>query len=384
MKILQLFLILSSLFFIIIKGDCINSQYSDYIFNLNGHNINWPCQSTKNIYLQTKLYIPKNVVATRAQVQKNIAYIIMTRFRNGIPITLGQAKLKKGDCFPKISPYPTLDMQEEGNCTALQSAVDLYLDSSGILWVLDSGRVEILMKAIDHCPPKIIGINTLTGKVIHNINLNKLLVPKSKLQFVVAENSPSGEPFLYIADLLGAIIVYNVNEKKGYRVVLPDTITNGVNTEALFITLAYSQNRSVISNYQDNSLYFTYLSSTQLYAIQTNLLRNASSKGTIIDVGKKPNNLPMILLGSNKLDKLYLRYKGLNDIYQYDVTTCFKNENLKEIYIGGDCRFAIQAIAGAGNFIWTIESNFKDYTNDTTGCYGASVVLQPIYRESLK
>ena len=108
-------------------ADCSNS-YPEYNFNLGGHNLKWPCESTKNIYTQTGRYVPRHVIPTRGQISKELLLVAMPRLKSGIPFTLGQVILKKGECQSPISPFPSWPTQEEGNCQALQSVVDLALD----------------------------------------------------------------------------------------------------------------------------------------------------------------------------------------------------------------------------------------------------------------
>lgn len=73
---------------------------------------------------------------------------VVFRFRNGVPATLATTCLLANTCDAQMTPYPCLAVQEEGKCGDLQNAVDLFLDSQDVLWVLDTGVVETL----DCCP----------------------------------------------------------------------------------------------------------------------------------------------------------------------------------------------------------------------------------------
>ena len=111
-----------------ISGSCDQSRLNDLTFQLSGGSMKWPCQSTRNIYIQTQRYIPKNVIITRTQIYRDSAFVAMPRLKQGVPITLGKVSLRKGTCVAEVEPFPCWSLQEEGNCQALQSAVDLYLD----------------------------------------------------------------------------------------------------------------------------------------------------------------------------------------------------------------------------------------------------------------
>lgn len=132
---------------------------------LSGLSLNWPCQSTKNIYETSGRYITRNVIATRAQIYEDQAILALPRYKPGVPFTLGVLSMKSQSCEPKVAPFPCWAIQEEGNCQALQSAVDIVLDVQDILWVLDVGIVNTLEQPVRRCPPKVVGVNAKSGKV---------------------------------------------------------------------------------------------------------------------------------------------------------------------------------------------------------------------------
>lgn len=133
---------------------------------LSGYSLSWPCQSTRNIYETSGRYIAKNVISTRSQIYKDQVILAMPRYKPGVPFTLGVVSLESTDCSPKVAPFPCWAIQEEGNCQALQSAVDIVLDKQDILWVLDVGIVNSLEQPVRRCPPKVVGIDAKSGKVL--------------------------------------------------------------------------------------------------------------------------------------------------------------------------------------------------------------------------
>lgn len=116
-----------------ITAFCNRNLLQDLTFQLSGNSLEWPDSSTKNIYIQTGRYVPKSVIMTRTQIHRDEAFVVMPRLKSGVPMTLGKVSLKKGNCATTIVPYPCWSLQEEGNCEALQSAVDLFLDSQVII-----------------------------------------------------------------------------------------------------------------------------------------------------------------------------------------------------------------------------------------------------------
>lgn len=343
-------------------------------YSLNGARLTWPCQSTRNIFMQSGRYRSDHVIATRTQMSKDRVFLVMPRYKPGVPITLGTMSLKGQKCHPSVAPFPCWSMQEEGNCDAIQSAVDLYLDGNDILWVLDVGVCNTLEQPVRRCPPKVVGIDIHTGKVIKVVDLSGLVTSKSRLQYLVVDYTTEGGAFVYVCDAATrAILVYDIEQNQGYRVVLPKAVTSGcTHRDVLYMTLIYKESGNV--------LYFTYLSSPRLFSIETANLRKGQCSGAVVDVGPKPENKGIVLLGSDDGKFLFWRFKGESDIYMYDTDKCFKMENSELVQKGGDCRLATQVMSGYQDLMWVIESNFHDYIANNVGCVGASVQLHPLVK----
>ncbi|KAH8349947.1 hypothetical protein KR084_010052 [Drosophila pseudotakahashii] len=352
---------------------CDKNPLSELTFQLSGSSLHWPCESTKNIYVQSGRYVPRNVIVTRAQLQRDSAFVALPRYKQGVPFTLGKVNLKKGECLTKIAPYPCWAIQEEGNCQALQSVVDIAVDQNGLLWALDVGIVNTLEQPIRRCSPKIVAINTANNKVVKSIDLSDLVTSESRLQFIVVDYSKDNKPFVYVADAgARSILVYDITGNKSYRIVLPKA--TAPTSDVLYVALTSKPDGT-------STLFFSYLSSPRLYSIKGEYLRVGQGAGSIIDVGPKPYGKQAVLLGADGGTSLFFRYKGENDIYLWDSETCFKAANLQEVQRGGDCRLSTQVLPGHKRFMWALESNFHDFISDRTGCNGASIVLHPVVRE---
>lgn len=155
---------------------------------------------------------------------------------------------------------------------------------------------------------------------------------------------------------------------------MPGAVTAGCSTpDVLYIAL--------IRKAQGNVLYFTYLGSPRLFSIKADHLRRGQGSGAVVDVGIKPQGIPIVLLGTDNGAGLFIRNKGESDIYLWNTETCFKSSNFLEVQKGGECRLATQVIPGFRRYMWTIESNFHDFIANKVGCNGASVALHPVVRE---
>ncbi|XP_076246326.1 L-dopachrome tautomerase yellow-g [Calliopsis andreniformis] len=368
---------LSIILCLAISANYISTSYGeqslqDLSFTLSGYSLQWPCQSTRNIYETSGRYIAKNVIGTRAQIYKDQVILALPRYKPGVPFTLGAVSLTSTDCAPKVAPFPCWAIQEEGNCQALQSAVDIVLDMQDILWVLDVGIVNTLEQPVRRCPPKVVGIDVKSGKVVKVIDLSTLVDPmSSRLQYMAIDYAEDGQVYVYVSDAgTRAIIVYNVTADSGYRVVLPPAVTCGTQKrDALYLAL-------VRKSYGAQVLYLTYLGSNKMFAIKVANLRSGNPNGSVVEIGRKTNKI--VILGTDNGDSIFFRNKGEADVYMWNTNTPFTSNNFLLVQKGNDCRLPTEVIPGYKKLMWVIESNFQDYLENAVSCSGASVSIHPL------
>lgn len=249
-----------------------------------GGHFEWPCPSTKSLFKTSGKYISKNVIATRAQIRGDEIFLALPRYKSGVPATLARTSFKHGSCQTTLVPFPCWSMQEEGNCQALQSVVDIVLDNNDILWALDVGIVNTLETPVRKCPPKIVAFSARTGKVLKVIHLDGLITHSSRLQYLAVDYSSDSRCFIYVSDAATrAIIVYDVQASKGFRVMLPKAVSQGApRRDVLYLALVRKSCGSTV-------LYFSYLSSKHLFSIKTEYLQNGNAQGRV--TGKYLNNI---------------------------------------------------------------------------------------------
>lgn len=128
-------------------------------YALNGQNVERPRANAGR-------YPAENIIATRVQVWDDRAFVLMPRFRSGVPFTVSMVRLDcQNRCWPILSPYPFWSLHDESDSTAIQNPVDMHLDPTGIIWVLDTGQVNATEQPIRRIQPKIIAIDVQTNKV---------------------------------------------------------------------------------------------------------------------------------------------------------------------------------------------------------------------------
>lgn len=241
-----------------------------------GASFDWPCSSTKSLYKSSGKYISKNVIATRAQIVGDDVFVALPRYKSGVPATLAKTNFKKGQCSAVLKPFPCWASQEEGNCQSLQSVVDIVVDKNDIVWALDVGVVNTLESPVRKCPPKVVAMSAKTGKVLKIISLDELVVATSRLQYLVVDYATDNRCFVYISDAAQrSIIVYDVQASRGFRVILPKAVTAGCpKRDVLYLALARKSCGTSV-------LYFTYLSSPNLFLIKTEFLRSGNAQGRV-------------------------------------------------------------------------------------------------------
>ncbi|XP_070507846.1 protein yellow [Chironomus tepperi] len=329
----------------------------------SGAEFSWPCGTTKALLKNSGKFIPKNIIATRAQISRDNVFFAMPRYRKGVPATLVKTKLKRGACSVSFEPFPCWTMQEEGKCSALQSVVDIVLDGSDILWALDTGVVGTLEDdPVQYCPPKILAFNVKNGKLSKTITFDGLINKNSRLQYLAVDYGRDGRPFVYVSDAAArAIIVYDVQASRGYRVMLPKAVSEGCGKkDVLYLTLTRKSCGT-------STLFFTYLCSKKLFSIQTDYLRDGRTNGKIEDVGSKLEK--MVIIGTDNGCAIFFRHEGHPEVYRWDTNTPFQQANFKPVYRSDSCQLATHAVADYRHSrMRVLESNFPDYIQGKVGC----------------
>ncbi|XP_022205647.1 major royal jelly protein 3 isoform X2 [Nilaparvata lugens] len=324
----------------------------------------WPTLDTQAIYRRTGQFNPRHCIATRLQIAKDDAFMVLPRYKCGVPATLVRTCLKQRSCQAMLEPFPCWKMQEEDSCESLTNAVDLCLDIHDTLWVLDIGIVNTLEQPVRKSNPRVLGFNTKTGQVIRVVDLDGLTSATSRLQYLVVDFSADGNCFLYISDAAAkAIIVYDLAADKGFRVVLPKIVTAGCNSkrDVLYLALARKCDGS-------SSLYFTYLSGQRMFSIDTQYLQCGDPQAKVDDCGPKPGRL--IILGTDNGAAIFFRYEGLGDVYRWDANTCFHSNNFVAVH--RTCESCLLATHVAADYrrdqMRLLESNFPDFLKGCVGC----------------
>jgi hypothetical protein len=121
-----------------------------------------------------------------------------------------------------------------------------------------------------------------------------------------------------------AIILYDVAYGKGYRAVLPKSVTHGFSRrDVLYLALVRKPCGTTVPM-------FTYPSSKRLFSIETEHLWRGSFAGRVQDLGPKP--VKLVFVGTDSGSALFFRLEGDGSIYRWDTTAAFQQENVLLVY----------------------------------------------------
>jgi len=139
------------------------------IYEWNQLDFLWPDDSSKARFLDSSQFIPENTTISGVKVWGDRLYVTLPRWRRGVPVTLASIPLPKPGNYrnpsPKLEPFPSWEMQQVGNCSALQNVQNVEIDpTNGYMWVIDTGSIDTLSQRPDkRCPPKIVVFDLISA-----------------------------------------------------------------------------------------------------------------------------------------------------------------------------------------------------------------------------
>jgi len=146
-----------------------SSEVFAVIYEWNKLDFLWPDDSYKARVLDSSQFIPENTTISGVKVWGDRLYVTLPRWRRGVPATLASVPIPKPGNYhnpsPKLEPFPSWEMQQVGNCSALQNVQNIEIDpTNGYMWVIDSGRTDTLSQRPENrCPPKIVVFDLISA-----------------------------------------------------------------------------------------------------------------------------------------------------------------------------------------------------------------------------
>lgn len=232
-------------------------------------------------------------------------YLSVPRWAPGIPATLNMVVINEGK--PVLAPFPSWAMNKEGDPAALQSVLGYEIDEKGVMWILDQGHVNGAPSKDGS--QKLVAWDLNSHSLVESVKIPSTIASydDSFLNDLVVDNKNG---YIYIADsgifsepLHGGIIVYNMKTKQFRRVL--DRHASVQDVPAYWFSIRGKKvwgdrpmrtgADGIALSADRNTLYWCPLTSRELYAINTNLLRDftvslADIDRNVIDLGSKGTN----------------------------------------------------------------------------------------------
>ncbi|XP_071448647.1 major royal jelly protein 1-like [Hetaerina americana] len=280
----------------------------------------WPTEESRDEARINGTFIPKNNIIISAKTWGDRMYITVPRWLPGVPSTLNWVPYNVSELStdgeplsPPLNPFPSWEMQEVGNCSALQFVQSMEIDPLGRMWVLDVGRRNIFSGSPDNsCPPKLVLLDLQhDNRVLHTFTFPDDVVSHTNnfINDLVIDVSDGGEGYdwyAYISDPQtgqdngGGIVVYHLGTDRAWRV----SDWASMNYESGEASEVYIEGeRSVLRMNVDgiglsplaegaDKLFYAPLGSFNLYYLPTAILRNQSAESldvtrAVVDLGPR-------------------------------------------------------------------------------------------------
>jgi hypothetical protein len=347
----------------------------------------YPSESAKQNAIQQGLFIPQNCVILDSDYYfspvTSVKRIFVTTpaFRTGIPATLSEVTRERSGDTVLLSPFPNGEAQN--TCEGLTCVYRIHIDKCGLLWVVDTGRVETFDNPRRVCRPKL---------VIYDLNNNDNILARyefpdgtindrSNLITIVTESyqNDCSDSVAYIADVNGyGLVVFDLARQYSWRVEynffypFPHMGTMTVNGQTFDLMdgvfgLALSPPTD-----PHRKLYFHALASIRESWVSTSFLKNTTVNTNPIYVRQEFHISDDVREGQTSLEVMtddgILIYGVLpkSAISCWNSATPFKKENLHMIYEDPENLQFISGMKLKGNQLLITTSRLQNYINGIT------------------
>ncbi|CAG0881319.1 unnamed protein product [Darwinula stevensoni] len=302
---------------------------AEVVYSWKFVNYSWPSDEHEKAALKREEYIPRNCLLSGIKVFKGDVYVTTSRWRHGVPAAL--SKVVGG----KLAPYPSWEMQEIGNCSALQFIQSMEIDPMGRMWILDAGNAVNHSQGRNHplrasCPSKLVVWDLMENRSVHVHEFHHYVAPNDSFlnDLVLDLSGGMDDIYAYITDSRkSAIIVYSFREDSSWKAQ-----HKSMNADPKAKYIFISGEKYIASTSVDGialsplterhpRVYYCPLSSLHLFSIPTDVLKNQALATShlgphVKDHGPKPSQTDGIIMSSN--GRLYFGSLSENAIYEWE------------------------------------------------------------------
>ena len=276
-------------------------------FQWNYVNYTWPSEEAYAKAEKDESYMEENNVISGIKLWKDQMYLTIPRWKNGVPVTLAVTPSTpvNSETAPKLEPYPNWDMQKIGDCKAFQFVQAVEIDPKGRMWVLDTGRsATMTLEAKAACAPRLVILDLESrGAVLRSYAFPADVASPDTaiLNDIVLDHEDGGLAYITDADeKKPGIIVFSLANGTSWKVSHESMFAKadavGFIVEQTRVTQARNVDGVALSPASvqgERTLYYTPLSSFNIFAVSTRVLRDEALRANI----NKPGNTDIRVLG---------------------------------------------------------------------------------------
>lgn len=138
------------------------------VYNWSQFDFNFPNANARQQAIQSGTFVSTNASAPASiEASGNRVFITLPRWKNGVPATLSTVPFPSDNPSPLLTPYPSWEMNRQGNCAGLTSVYRVKADECSRLWVLDTGTVNAFESADNICPFKVVAFDLRNDQIVH-------------------------------------------------------------------------------------------------------------------------------------------------------------------------------------------------------------------------
>ncbi|XP_065336509.1 protein yellow-like [Cloeon dipterum] len=327
------------------------------VFEWDEMDYEWPSEESRARALEDGTFKPEGILPLYMAVHGTKIFLALS-IRFGIPVSLVSlptSSASSENAPPKLTPFPSWDMNgKNGDCTKIEEACGLEVDSIGRLWMLDSGSVK--------CNAKLWTVdlsNYDRTRLIHRFSF------RDNVHDLVLDETPDGT-FAYISrQSKPHIVVFSLERNQSWTVDTP-----GIKA---FSTALSPKNQ------EPRQLYLSKYDSDELYSISVAALRSGTGAATAKLIGKwsaKPYRMLMDNHGT-----IYAAFWGKNYTSSWNSSLPFQEQRFHEVAkLTAVWPFTF-ALDSMGTFWMTV---FINYTGSKPRCrlLKAAVGAEPNINDS--
>ncbi|KAL1130771.1 hypothetical protein AAG570_012012 [Ranatra chinensis] len=250
------------------------------VFKWSTVEFKYPSEDEKSVALISGKYRPENGLPLGLEVWKpGVGATLAT-------VPLPQLQKKMVATSPILDPYPSWSWHTLDTCNGITSVFRVAVDDCGRLWVLDSGKVDVVTSVKPVCPAQLLIFDLKTDSLVWSYKFPKLQTPHGSLLTNIVVDVKQGkchDAHAYVSDVFRyGLLVYSLREDKSWRIDHPYFYPDPLATKFNLDGIRFSWTDGIFGialppedvKTGNRSLFFHPLSSFREFSVPTSYLRN--------------------------------------------------------------------------------------------------------------